>query len=90
MIVEDGHSIWLLFPVSGSILPAILPKIAAAVAVGAIFSLISDTSRGSLAGWDEHFVELPAFTVFGIALSLFLGFRNSACYAKWIEYPTLS
>src|SRR5690606_39248462 len=37
-----------------------------------------------------HFVNLPAvpaigFTIFGVILSIFLSFRNTACYDRWWE-----
>ncbi|MFT3673469.1 bestrophin family protein [Aestuariivirga sp.] len=80
MIVRDRPGVYqLLFAMRGSILPIIAPQIlvVAAVAVGLVLL-------------QHHFAVLPAidatpFTVFGIALSLFLGFRNNAAYDRWWE-----
>ncbi|ESW62583.1 MAG: hypothetical protein Q27BPR15_00060 [Rhodobacter sp. CACIA14H1] len=69
----------LLLAVRGSVLPQIAPRILlfAALAAGMVWV-------------DGHLMALPradgtAFTVFGVALSLFLGFRNNAAYDRWWE-----
>lgn len=70
----------ILFAVNGSILPRVAGKLAsiAAVAVAAVVAA-------------EHypgiFGEISAipFTLIGIALSIFMSFRNSACYDRWWE-----
>lgn len=80
MIVRDKPGPFdLLLAVRGSVLPQIAPRIAlfAALAAGMVWV-------------DGHLMVLPradgtAFTVFGIALSLFLGFRNNAAYDRWWE-----
>lgn len=80
MIVREKPGLWtLLFAVRGSVLPHIWPQIAGFAAYAAVLVLI-----------DRHIFTLPhmdggAFTVFGIALSLFLGFRNNAAYDRWWE-----
>ncbi len=80
MIVRDKPGLWsLLFAMRGSVLPKILPHILGFAAYSAILVAV------------DHLVyPLPhldgaAFTVFGIALSLFLGFRNNAAYDRWWE-----
>lgn len=80
MIVRDHPSAFRLFLVmQGSIVPRIAPKIlsVAFLSAGVIFV-------------DQHIWGLPhisisAMGVFGIALSLFLGFRNNAAYDRWWE-----
>ena len=80
MIIRDKPS-WreLAFAIRGSIVPAIAPRIillmlfsAALVWLHNRFALVPE-------------IEGTGFTVFGIALSLFLGFRNNAAYDRWWE-----
>ena len=80
MIVRDKPGrLELLFAVRGSVVPIIAPRVA--------FLML--TSAGMV--WLHRRVDiLPepsefGFTVFGIALSLFLGFRNNAAYDRWWE-----
>ena len=80
MILRDKPSLWtFLFSMRGSVLPRILPRIAAVSALAAVWVLL-----------DGAYLTLPhtdaaPFAVFGIALSLFLGFRNNAAYERWWE-----
>ena len=80
MIVRDKPGLWpLLFAMRGSILPRIAPQILGFAAFA-----------GAVLWIDRRVVGLPhpdgtSFTVFGIALSLFLGFRNNAAYDRWWE-----
>jgi putative membrane protein len=70
----------LLFVLRGSILPTIVPHVRAICAVSVAIMLL-DRARS------PHFPELTAapFTLLGLALSIFLGFRNKACYERWWE-----
>ncbi|CUH76368.1 bestrophin family protein [Tropicibacter naphthalenivorans] len=80
MIVGKRKStLALLFSMRGSVLPHILPRILAVMAVSIVVVVV-----------DAHIYPLQhagssAFAVFGIALSLFLGFRNNAAYERWWE-----
>lgn len=80
MILRDKPSpLDLAFALKGSILPAVVRPVAV-VAVAATI----------LTGLGLRFEVLPvvdpvAVTVFGLALSLFLGFRNNAAYERWWE-----
>src|SRR5690606_1807719 len=80
MILRDTpRPFELVFALRGSIVPAVAPRIAVLMIVAAVMVWI-----------DERVAALPAvgglgFTVFGIALSLFLGFRNNAAYERWWE-----
>ncbi|WP_298958370.1 bestrophin family protein [uncultured Methylobacterium sp.] len=71
----------LLFALRGSVLPQIAPRVVGVAAVACL----------SVAGeraWPEHFpmaAGVAPFTVLGLALSIFLSFRNSACYDRWWE-----
>jgi putative membrane protein len=70
----------LLFVWRGSVLPQLLPRLGLifALSVAAIF--MHDHMR-------TYPVELgtPPFALIGIALAVFLGFRNSAAYERWWE-----
>ncbi|KII14924.1 bestrophin family protein [Phaeobacter sp. S60] len=80
MILRDKPGLMqLLFAVRGSVLPRILPRIIGLSALSALILWI-----------DANVLPLPhtnaaPFAVFGIALSLFLGFRNNAAYDRWWE-----
>ena len=80
MIVREKPGLWqLLFAVRGSV----LPQVAAPV--------LSLAAMSGLIVWlDQKMVPLALsngtpFAVFGVALSLFLGFRNNAAYDRWWE-----
>lgn len=80
MILRDKPGLpQLLFAVRGSVLPQIAPKLLGLMALAAVLVWIDGKY-----GWLQHSDAAP-FTVFGIALSLFLGFRNNAAYDRWWE-----
>jgi len=80
MILRDKPS-WreLAFAVRGSIVPAIAPRILLLMAFAAAMVWLHQR----LPAFPE--IDAIGFTVFGIALSLFLGFRNNAAYDRWRE-----
>lgn len=80
MILRDKPS-WreLAFAIRGSIVPAIAPRIGMLMA----FSAAMVWLHQRLPTFPE--IDAVGFTVFGIALSLFLGFRNNAAYDRWWE-----
>lgn len=81
MIVRDRPSLLALFFIlRGSVLPMIFPQV--------LFVLI----LSAFVVWGHSFwpVLVPGFNsaplaLVGIALSIFLGFRNNACYDRWWE-----
>ncbi len=81
MIIRDkSNSFALLFAWHGTILPKVLPALSVVVLISTIIVYLSS----------QHFFTFPAvpaigFTVFGIILSIFLSFRNTACYDRWWE-----
>lgn len=80
MIVRDTPRITdLLFAVRGSIVPAIAPRILFLMAMAALIVALHN-SYGLFTAIDSS-----GFAIFGIALSLFLGFRNNAAYDRWWE-----
>ena len=80
MIIRDKPGLReLLFAMRGSVLPVIAPSLAVVALVAA-----------GLVALDRFATPMPhvspvPFTVFGVALSLFLGFRNNAAYDRWWE-----
>jgi ion channel-forming bestrophin family protein len=71
----------ILFALRGSILPQIAPQV---ISLTAVACLVVATEQG----W-AHAIPLSAgigpFTLIGLALSIFLSFRNNACYDRWWE-----
>jgi len=80
MIVRDKPN-WheLAFALRGSIVPAIAPRIAMLMLLSAAMVWL----HRRFAAFPQ--IDAIGFTVFGIALSLFLGFRNNAAYDRWWE-----
>ena len=80
MILRDPpNHLKLFFVMQGSIVPRIAPLIAL-VAAFALVVVLLDRFLMPL----PH-ISLAATGVFGVALSLFLGFRNNAAYERWWE-----
>ena len=80
MIIRDKPGLReLLFALRGSVLPVIAPSLVV-VALAAAGLVVLDRFVAPM----PHVSPVP-FTVFGVALSLFLGFRNNAAYDRWWE-----
>ncbi len=80
MIVREKPSLpELIFALRGSIVPVIAPRLVLLMLASAAMVWL----HHSQTAFPE--VEGVGFTVFGIALSLFLGFRNNAAYDRWWE-----
>ncbi len=80
MIVRDQpQAIKLFFVIQGSIIPQIFGKIIFVFLLTTIVMLL-ETS-----GFEVPHISISAMGVFGVALSLFLGFRNNAAYDRWWE-----
>ncbi len=81
MIVRSRPNFFqVLFAVRGSILPSVLPQ------VGAVAVLSAGVVELARHHPDSFRNLTPApFTVLGLALSIFLNFRNTACYDRWWE-----
>ncbi|MBC5765710.1 bestrophin family protein [Ramlibacter albus] len=81
MIVRDRpHGLQLIFTLRGSVLPHIVGKLAICTA----FAIVVTITHGVLY---EEKVALTAapFSLIGLALAIFLGFRNSAAYDRYWE-----
>ena len=81
MIIRDkSNSFSLLFAWHGTILPKVLPTLACIIFISTVLVYFAS----------QHYLAFPAvptigFTIFGIILSIFLSFRNTACYDRWWE-----
>lgn len=83
IVLDQPSALRLFFVMQGSIVPGILHKI---LAVAALSAAILSIDRLAL---PLPHVSISAIGVFGIALSLFLGFRNNAAYDRWWEARSL-
>lgn len=82
MIVRPRPPLWkLFFILKGSIVTRILPQIFAVF----VLSMVVVWAHRAFPGWVPAFNNGTAFALLGIALSIFLGFRNNACYDRWWE-----
>ena len=83
IVLDQPSALRLFFVMQGSIVPRILHKI---LAVAGLSAAILTIDRLAL---PLPHVSISAIGVFGIALSLFLGFRNNAAYDRWWEARSL-
>jgi len=81
MIVRPKPN-WLriLFVWRGSVLPQILPQLCFTTALAVAITV----SHGQLAGFKFTLTAVP-FSLIGVALAIFLGFRNNASYERFWE-----
>jgi putative membrane protein len=81
MIVRSQPSFKdIVFTINGSILPRIMGRLATIALVSAIAILAAREHPGIFAR-----ISAIPFTLIGIALSVFMSFRNNTCYARWWE-----
>jgi len=81
MIIRPRPSAFgLLFILRGSILPMILPRLLSVLVLSAGVAWLHHVAPQHLRD-----VNPAPFTLLGLALSIFLGFRNNACYERWWE-----
>ncbi len=81
MIIRDrSNPFLLLFAWQGTILPAVLP----ALAVIFVLSLLLDqlSAQGII---QRPGLPAASISIFGLILSIFMVFRNSACHERWWE-----
>lgn len=82
MIVRPRPSaLHLFFVLRGSIFPHIASKLLSITLLSCVVVGLYDFGWMR---WLSH-VSAPPFSLLGLALSVFLGFRNSACYERWWE-----
>ena len=79
MIVRDRPN-WLRlrFVWRGSILPQILPQLLAALGFAVLVTLV----QGQVWRWKVPLNFVP-LSLIGLALAIFLGFRNGTSYSRW-------
>jgi putative membrane protein len=81
MIVRGRPKVWELLAIWRlSIIPRIAPQILLVAAVSAVWTWVAYRLPNGFRG-----SNVAPFTLLGIALSIFLGFRNNACYDRWWE-----
>ena len=81
MIVRDRpHGLALFFAMRGSVLPSILPVLA----VNVLFAGVVTVLHGVFLDHKIQVTTAP-FSLIGLALAIFLGFRNSAAYDRYWE-----
>ncbi|WP_028007179.1 bestrophin family protein [Solimonas flava] len=81
MIVRPrSHWLRMLFVWRGSVIPHILPQLALIAAVAAVVTL----ADGAVFGHKLALTAVP-FTLLGITLAIFLGFRNTVSYERYWE-----
>ncbi|MBN8526866.1 MAG: bestrophin [Planctomycetes bacterium] len=81
MIVRERPGMFRLFLIwRGSILPRVLPEMLVTTAIAVALTGLESWRPGLLP-------EMPSapYALLGLAFSIFLGFRNSACYDRWWE-----
>ena len=65
-------------------MPAILPQIIFAALIGAMAAYVRSMPEASFLKFDgDTRFNFAPFTALGVAISLFLGFRNNACYDRY-------
>ena len=85
MIVRPRpHWLHLLFVRHGSILTQILPQLLWALG----FSIVVTVLHGQVLAWKIPLTFVP-FSLIGLTLAIFLGFRNSTSYSRWWEARVL-
>jgi ion channel-forming bestrophin family protein len=70
----------LLLVVRGSVLPVILPQLLLTLA----FSIVVTLLHGNVFTWKISLTFVP-FSLIGLTLAIFLGFRNNTSYARYWE-----
>lgn len=81
MIVRDRpHGAQLFFVMRGSVLPNIAWELATCTAVALLVTL----THGFVYQWKVTLTTVP-FSLIGLALAIFLGFRNSTAYDRYWE-----
>lgn len=82
MIIRPRPHGWqLLYILRGSIVPAVAPKVVAILLLSVAVAALAEL-------WHPPGIErvsVAPFTLLGLVLSIFLSFRNNACFERWWE-----
>lgn len=81
MIVRQKlNTFKIFFTLRGSIVPKIYPQILLVTLLSIVITVIQHSAPNAFPSYGT-----APFTLLGVALSLFLGFRNNASYQRWWE-----
>jgi len=80
MLVRPSRGTKTLLHLRGSAIAEIMPELLFITATATIVTWNFEAWR-----LDEHSLTTIPFSLVGLALSIFLGFRNNACYDRWWE-----
>lgn len=81
MIVRTtGNSLSMLLAIRGSVVPQIWPRILVVGLAATVVVIVPHVWTQPLPS-----ISLAPFSLIGLVLSIFLGFRNNACYDRWWE-----
>ena len=81
MIVRQKlNTFKIFFTLRGSIVPKIFPQILLVTLLSIVVTVIQHSAPNAFPSYGT-----APFTLLGVALSLFLGFRNNASYQRWWE-----
>ena len=80
IVLERPNALKLFFTLRGSI----LPRIARSLVTCTLLAVIVTLSHGVLFEWKVTLTPVP-FTLIGLALAIFLGFRNTVAYDRFWE-----
>jgi len=80
IIKEKSHWFKMLFEWKGSVLPQLVPRLLLLL----LFSIVVVYFKGFLL-FHNLLINPSIFTLFGIALAIFLGFRNTVSYERFWE-----
>lgn len=80
ILYERPNGLRLFFALRGSILPRIAPSLLTCTLLAVVVTL----SHGVLFQWKITLTPVP-FSLIGLALAIFLGFRNSTAYDRYWE-----
>ena len=80
MLVRPSKGTKTLLHLRGSAIAEIMPELLVITLTAVIVTLNFEAW-----GLDKHSLTTIPFSLVGLALSIFLGFRNNACYDRWWE-----
>ena len=80
IVLERPHGLQLFFTLKGSV----LPRIARSLAMCTVLAVLVTLTHGALFKWKITLTPVP-FSLIGLALAIFLGFRNNAAYERFWE-----
>jgi putative membrane protein len=80
IVLDRPNAFGLFFTLKGSV----LPRIATSVIACTVLAILVTLTHGLLFSWKVTLTPVP-FTLIGLALAIFLGFRNGAAYERFWE-----